>query len=102
MDLDGDLDLVVANWAPRTAFTDSTGDGKPDRWVDTWHADMSRVFINDGSGRFTDGAIFGSGGDRMRAIAVGDVDRDGDPDIVAGSDCQPNAVYFNPLRQPGK
>lgn len=58
---------------------------------------LRRAYI---SAMATEGDVFGSGGDRMRALAVGDIDSDGGPDIVAGNDCQASAVFFNPLRQP--
>lgn len=102
MDLDGDLDAVIATWAPRTSFIDSDGDGTPDRWLETKRDEIARVIVNDGKARFTDGDVFGGGGDRMRALAIGDIDKDGDPDIVVASDCQSNAVYYNTIRPAGR
>lgn len=95
LDLDGDLDLVVANWGPRTQQVDSDGDGIRDRWVETAGSEMSRVYLNDGRAKFVTSYAFGVGNDRFRSVALGDVDRDGDVDIVAGSDCHTNKVFYN-------
>lgn len=46
------------------------------------------------------GPAVGVGNDDTRPIVVGDVDGDGDIDMVIGNDCQPNLLFFNPLRSP--
>jgi penicillin amidase len=62
-DLDGDLDLFVANYGP------------------------DELFANDGQGRFTDVApALGLAGDTHETTAAwGDVDNDGDPDLYLAS-----------------
>ena len=75
VDADGDLDLVIGNhyWGP------------------------NRVFMNDGYGDFTD-----SGqelqpayhNDYTRAIALGDIDADGDLDMVVATISQPSQPYL--------
>jgi VCBS repeat protein len=69
IDQDGDLDLVVG--------LDSTG------------ADPSalRILINDGTGKFSDEALtrfVPGGGRRCSAVQLGDVDEDGDLDLLLG------------------
>lgn len=100
MDLDGDLDAVIGVRGVTTVQIDADGDGRPDRWVDQNRDDPSRIYLNDGSGRFSPGSPFGHGNNMTRPVAVGDVDNDGDLDIVMGNDCQPNAIFFNSLRGP--
>jgi len=75
------------------AFFDADGDGDQDLFfvnARSWsHADQesvpgNRLYLNDGSGRFTD-ATEGSGlagGGYGMGVAVGDVDGDGDVDVL--------------------
>jgi FG-GAP-like repeat len=62
LDGDGDLDLVEANWAP-------TSDG-------------TAILLNDGAGNFTAAPTGAIGAFNANAVAVGDLDGDGDPDLV--------------------
>ena len=71
MDGDGDLDVVVVN-------TGGQGD---------------RVWINDGTGIFSEGSVFGNLD--SEGLALGDMDGDGDLDVVVGDDGAPNRVFFN-------
>jgi hypothetical protein len=69
LERDGDADLVVGCWFP------------------SGPEDLS-VFVNDGTGRFTEeaagrGLSFAS--DRITGIAAGDLDRDGDFDVLLAS-----------------
>ncbi|MFP4438888.1 MAG: FG-GAP repeat domain-containing protein [Chloroflexaceae bacterium] len=87
VDLNGDehLDIVVGNAADQ----------------------QNVVYLNDGSGRFDTGPVvcadspdapvrcLGTGDDTTRSIAVGDIDRDSDPDLLVGNEQQPNTLYLN-------
>src|SRR5262245_22042125 len=63
VDGDGDLDLVSGNWG------------------------QSRLYLNDGSGIFTDATAgrMPIRNDRTTCVAFGDVDGDGDLDLVLGN-----------------
>ena len=73
-DGDGDLDLAVAS------------DGS-----------VNQIYLNDGSGTFTlaPNNAFGTGSDASTCLVVGDIDNDGDPDIIVGNRFEANVAYFN-------
>jgi predicted nucleotidyltransferase len=76
VDADGDLDLVAGNFAYQ----------------------VNRLYLNNGTAN-PFGEIVGSDitsdGDRTTSIALGDVDGDGDLDLVAGNRDETNRLYLN-------
>ena len=83
LDGDGDLDIVFANGG---GFGSAT---TPQR---------QRIYINNGSGVFTDesGPRIGALAARCRGVELGDIDNDGDLDMIFAQDfnAQP-ALYLN-------
>lgn len=75
LDADGDMDAVVAN-------------GR--HWPQ-----LNEVYLNNGSGRFTVGYALGSERATTYAVPVGDLDGDGDLDLVVANDRAENWVYLN-------
>lgn len=75
VDRDGDLDMVYAN-------------GR--HW-----AQLNEVYLNNGRGQFTVGYALGPEKATTYAVPAGDLDGDGDVDIVVGNDRAENWVYLN-------
>jgi hypothetical protein len=73
LDNDGDEDLFVANGHvyPNVESVDET----------TSYLEPNQVYLNDGSGRFEELVVPGAGKSH-RAAAFGDLDEDGDTDVV--------------------
>ena len=80
------------------ALGDVDGDGDPD--LVFGNAQQNRLYLNDGTGIFTDAtaARMPSDSDRTEAVALGDVDGDGDADLVFGTAYGQNRRYLNLLR----
>lgn len=125
VDSDGDLDVVFASRLSRNrlyindgygVFRDAPssqfpGDGGNTRGVFMGDVDgdndldavfankdgQNRLYVNDGSGVFTDVTLahFPEDRDNSRGIAMGDVDGDNDPDIIFANRRGRNRLYLN-------
>ena len=97
---DGDLDLVVANGRVKRATrrdVDRPGPDVPGFW--RVYAEANHVFLNDGTGKFrryrSAADPFSSAVEVSRGLATGDIDNDGDLDMVVTNTAGPARVYRN-------
>ncbi|MGP0019118.1 MAG: FG-GAP-like repeat-containing protein [Candidatus Sulfotelmatobacter sp.] len=75
------------------AVADVNGDGKPDLIVasscliGSCESGAVSVFLGNGDGTFETAATYPSGGLQATSVAVGDMNRDGKPDLVVANSC---------------
>ena len=102
LDHDGDLDLAVVNGRVRR---DASEAGSTSTYWDSY-AETNLLLANDGEGRFID--LKGSGGaltsriEVSRGLAVGDLDRDGDLDLLLSNADNTLRVYRNDAPTAGR
>ena len=85
VDEDGDLDVVVGNFTNQGRYSPSG---------------QNRLYLNDGSGAFTDvSARLPAAEDGTFELVLGDVDADGDVDILVGNNLDRDRLLFNLTRQ---
>ena len=75
-------------------LTDLDSDGDLDAVTGRWLNSTEESYLNDGNGNFTLRQSFGGG--NTRGIGVGDIDADGDDDLIVANDSgQANTVWLN-------
>jgi len=101
---DGSFNTTVATYssgglsALSVAVADVNGDGHPDVVVanqcadDTCTSSNVGVLLNNGSGIFAAAAPYDSGGLFADSVAIGDVNRDGHPDIIVANSSASSTV----------
>jgi hypothetical protein len=98
LDLDGDLDLVVANGRVRRRDKDRNPAGDS---VSFWrtYSERNQLFLGNGEGVFVEAAPdkqpFCAGLHVGRGLAVGDLDGDGDLDLVTSEVNGPARIFRN-------
>jgi hypothetical protein len=102
LDFDGDLDLVVVNGRVKRGPT-LEGAALGPFWND--YAQPNQIYLNDGSGHFSN--VSGRGGqltgrlDVARALISGDIDNDGDLDLLLTSCAGPARLFRNETPRAG-
>jgi hypothetical protein len=101
-DHDGKVDLFVANYVQWTQKRDlwCSLDGATKSYCtpESYKGTSSRLFHNDGNGKFTDATQKAGLGDptsKSLGAAVLDYNGDGLPDLFVANDTQPNKLYRN-------
>ena len=78
------------------ALGDLDGDGSLDAWLTGYGGRPNVVWLNNGSGYFTEAGNYSLGQDQTISVAFGDLDADGDLDAFTGNRfTEPNTVWFN-------
>ncbi|HMB55403.1 MAG TPA: CRTAC1 family protein [Thermoanaerobaculia bacterium] len=112
-DLDGDLDLALVDGRVRRGASAGERAERRQAWqVDPSvpaklidYAEPNLFFVNRGDGRFRDaaaeGGAFTAGAEVSRAVATGDLDGDGDLDLVVTQAGGPARLYRNQAPRDG-